>query len=94
MSKPGQPIADGHLVTVRGLLIAIVTITTAGSAGIAAGAMAATKVAGSTITPMIAAAAGLAAAVTTALAVASGLHKLISQDLDACRQEPETGRAG
>jgi hypothetical protein len=80
MPKPGQPSADGHLVTVRGLLIAIVTITTAGSAGIAAGAIAATKVAGSTITPVIAITAGLAATVTTALAVASGLHKLIRRE--------------
>jgi hypothetical protein len=81
MPEPGQPSADGHLVTVRGLLIAIVTMVTAVPAGIAAGAMAATNAgADSTVTPVIAIAAGLAATVTTALAVASGLHKLVRHE--------------
>jgi hypothetical protein len=84
MPTVGQPGSEGHLITVRGLLIMIVTAVTAGSAGIAAGFVTAAKVApGGTTTATVVAvatAAGLAAALTTAIAVASGLHKLIKSE--------------
>jgi hypothetical protein len=82
MPRPGQPGTDSHLVTVRGLLIAIVAIVTAGSAGVAAGVIAAaqTATAGSATTMLVASTAGLATAATTALTVASRLHKLIKRE--------------
>jgi hypothetical protein len=77
-----QPDANEHLTTVRGFLITIVATVTAASAGFAAGFLAATKVTsfGPVITAAVAVAAGLAATVTTGLAVANGLHKLIRRE--------------
>jgi hypothetical protein len=73
---------EGHLISVRGLLITIITTVTAGSAGLAAGFVTAARVAssGSSISMVAAVAAGLVATVTTALAVASALHKLIKRE--------------
>jgi hypothetical protein len=77
-----QPDTNDHLTTVRGFVINIVTTVTAVSAGIAAGFLAATKVTsfGPVTTATVAVTAGLAATVTTGLAVARGLHKLIMRE--------------
>lgn len=73
--------AGGPLMTVRGFLIMVVTFVAAGSAGVAAAFAAATKVdSPSAITFVVAIAAGLAATVTTAVVVASGLHRLIGHE--------------
>jgi hypothetical protein len=67
---------------VRGLLIAVLTAVTAPAAGTATAVLAATQVAsfGSVIIAVVAVTSGLATTVTTALAVAHGLDKLIRRE--------------
>ena len=82
MSRVRRSDMRGQPTTVRGLLIAVSTSVTATAAGITAAFLAATQVVsfGSLITGVVAVAAGLASAVTTALAVAHRLHRLIGTD--------------